>query len=76
MVLDGILVAVEPVVVVVELNLHVQLDVVDSVLGRGPVEVDVGQGVMSALDVSRNLCTREFQRFDSRGLKAVPALAS
>ena len=49
--LDGVLVGVEPGVIVVELGLHVELDVVDGVLRGGPVQVDVRQGVTTALKV-------------------------
>ena len=49
--LDGVLVGVEPGVVVVELGLHVELDVVDGVLRGGPVQVDVRQRVTTALKV-------------------------
>ena len=50
----GILVAVEPGVVVVQLCLHVQLHVVDGVLAAWPVQVYKRQRVVAALKVNQS----------------------
>ena len=45
----GILVGIEPRVVVMKLGLHVKLTTSDLVFGRVPVQVNEGQAVISAL---------------------------